>query len=94
MTAEPHFIELSTNSRAELRAQFSAAVDETLRRRSSTLLVGLDSLASLDDCVFSAAIVALRRLREVGGTIRLITHKASHRKTLTTTGLDRVFEVH
>jgi hypothetical protein len=81
-TAEPHFIDLYTSSRTELRAQLSAAVDETLRRRSLTLLVGLDSLPNLDDGVLAAAIIALRRLRESGGTLRLKTGNASHRRTL------------
>lgn len=92
-TAEPYFIELYTSSRTGLRAQFTAAVDETLRRRSLTLFVCLDSLPNLDDSVLSGAIIALRRLREFGGTLQFMTQKASHRRTLSATGLDRVFKI-
>jgi anti-anti-sigma regulatory factor len=93
MTTKPHFIELYTNSLAELRAQFSAAVDETRRRQSLLLEVGLDSLPNLDDTVIAATIAALRRLREFGGSLRLVTQKPSHRNKLSATGLDHVFEV-
>jgi anti-anti-sigma regulatory factor len=93
VTTKPHFIELYTDSLTELRAQFSAAVDETRRRQSLLLEVGLDSLPNLDDSVIAAAITALRRLREFGGTLRLITKKPSHRRTLSATGLDHVFEL-
>jgi anti-anti-sigma regulatory factor len=57
------------------------------------LIIGLDRLASLDDEALSATIVALRRHRESGGTVRLVTQNAVHRDRLARTGLDRVFEV-
>jgi hypothetical protein len=38
-------------------------------------------------------IVALRRLREAGGTVRLVTQSVAHRKRLVVTGLDRIFDV-
>jgi len=57
------------------------------------LIIGLDRLASLDDEALSATIVALRRHREAGGTVRLVTQNAVHRDRLARTGLDRVFDV-
>jgi hypothetical protein len=57
------------------------------------LLLGLDSLTTIDDRVISAAIVALRRLRDLGGAVGLITRNTSHRKRLADIGLDRVFDI-
>src|ERR1700692_4467226 len=85
--------DLYTSSPIGLRAQTTTAVDETLRRGLTTLVLGLDSLPSLDDAVVSAAIRALRRLREVGGTVELVTERPEHRRYLEMTGLDRVFDV-
>jgi anti-anti-sigma regulatory factor len=91
MKNAPYFVELYSSSPRGLRAQATAAANETLRRRGTTLLLGLDNVPTLDDGVLSATIVALRRLREVGGTVRLVTQNSSHRKRLAITGLDRVF---
>jgi anti-anti-sigma regulatory factor len=89
----PYFVEVHSGSTTGLRAQTKAAVDETLRRRTTTLLLGLDSLSTLDDGILSATIVALRRLRDAGGTVRLVTRKTSHRTRLALTGLNRVFQI-
>jgi hypothetical protein len=78
----PYFVEVHSGSTTGLRAQTKAAVDEALRRRATTLLLGLDSLSTLDDALLSATIVALRRLRDAGGTVRLVTRKTSQRTRL------------
>jgi anti-anti-sigma regulatory factor len=57
------------------------------------LIIGLDRLAAIDDEAMSAIIVALRRVRETGGTIRLVTRNAHHHERLSIAGLDRIFEV-
>jgi anti-anti-sigma regulatory factor len=88
-----HFVELYSSSPTGLRAQTAAAVDETLERRSTTLLLGLDRLSILDDAVISATIVALRRLRDIGGTVHLVTCNTSHREHLARIGLNRVFGI-
>jgi anti-anti-sigma regulatory factor len=88
-----HFVEIYSSSPAGLRAQTAAAVSETLDRRSTTLLLGLDRLPALDDAVISAAIVALRKLRDIGGTVQLVTCNTSHREHLARIGLDRVFDI-
>jgi anti-anti-sigma regulatory factor len=85
--------ELYASSSAGLRAQAVSAADETLQLGRKTLVMGLDSLAAFDDGAVSAAIVALRRLREAGGSVRLVTGNAAHRKQLEMTGLDRIFDV-
>lgn len=64
-----------------------------MRRGATILALGIDNLAALDDAAISATIVALRRLREIGGTVRLVTRNAAHLKRLAQTGLDHVFDV-
>jgi len=86
--------DLYASSSAGLRAQAVRAADETLRLGRTTLVIGLDSLPVFDDAAVSAAIIALRRLREVGGSVRLVTHNAAHRQELALTGLDHVFDVY
>jgi anti-anti-sigma regulatory factor len=86
-------VELYSSSLGGLRAQTVAAAHETLRRSATVLVLGLDSLAALDDAAISATIVALRILREVGGTVWLVTGNAAYRDYLALTGLDRIFEV-
>jgi anti-anti-sigma factor len=88
-----HFVELYASSPVGLRAQAVEAVNDALRRGSTLLVLGLDSLSTLDDAALSAMIVALRRLREVGGTVRLVTQSVAHRKRLVVAGLDRIFDV-
>jgi|ERR1700723_234473 anti-anti-sigma regulatory factor len=90
---KPLFVEFYTSSPSGLRAQATAAVSDAIQRRSTILVVGLDSLARLDDAVISAIIVALRGLRAIGGTVRLVTQSVTHRRHLAAIGLDRVFDV-
>jgi anti-anti-sigma factor len=90
---KPHFVEFRASSPVGLRAQAVDAADAALRRGTNLLVLGLDSLSMLDDASIAAMIVALRRLREIGGTVRLVTQSAAHRKRLMLTGLDRIFDV-
>src|SRR5471032_3164872 len=89
----PHFVELHANSPIGLRAQATAAVDDARRRMANVLIIGLDRLASLDDEAMAATIVALRRYRDGGGSVRLLTQNAAHRERLALAGLDRIFDV-
>jgi anti-anti-sigma regulatory factor len=89
----PHFVKLHSNSPTGLRAQTAGAVEEALHLRTTSLLLGLDGLPILDDAVISESIVALRKLRDVGGTVRLVTGNATHRERLSQLGLDRVFDI-
>jgi anti-anti-sigma regulatory factor len=87
------FVEFYASSPTGLRAQARAAVNDAIRQHSTVLVVGLDNLKTLDDAVISAAIVALRGLREVGGAVRLVTQNIPHRRQLESAGLDRIFEI-
>jgi hypothetical protein len=69
----PYFVKLHSGSPTELRAQTAIAVEETLRLHTASLLLGLDGLSILDDALIAGTIVALRKLRDVGGTVRLVT---------------------
>jgi anti-anti-sigma regulatory factor len=86
-------IDLYTSSPSGLRAQAVAAADETLQAGRTLLVLGLDCLTEFDDAVLSATIVALRKLREVGGSVRLVTHNADHYSRLEAAGLTHIFEV-
>lgn len=90
---KPHVVEFYESSPVGLRAQATDAVDGALRRGTTSLVFGLDSLSALDDAAISAIIVALRRLREIGGTVGLVTQSAAHRERLMLTGLDCIFDV-
>jgi anti-anti-sigma regulatory factor len=90
---KPHCVEFYASSPNGLRAQATAAVSDAMRRGSTILVVGLDSLSRLDDAEISATIVALRGLRETGGTVRLVTQSVAHRHLLKAMGLDRIFGV-
>jgi anti-sigma B factor antagonist len=90
---KPHVVELYASSPVGLRAQAVEAANDALRRGSTLLILGLDNLTTLDDAALSAMIVALRRLREAGGTVRLVTQNGAHRNRLAVTGLDRIFDV-
>src|SRR5580704_11255842 len=87
------FAQYYASSAAGLQAQSRAAVDDALGRGAKLLVLGLDNLPALDDAAISATIAASRRLREAGGSVRLVTQRASHRERLSLTGLDRVFRV-
>jgi anti-anti-sigma regulatory factor len=90
---KPSFVELYASSSNGIRAQATSAVDDALHRGATLLVLGLDNLPALDDAVLSAAIVALRRLREIGGNVRLATQNPAHQKRLAQAGLDRIFAV-
>ena len=86
--------DLYASSAGGLRAQAISAADETLLRGRDTPVIGLDNLSAFDDAAASAAILALRRLREAGGSVRLVTSNVTHRERLALTGLDHVFDIY
>jgi anti-anti-sigma regulatory factor len=82
-------LELFESSGVGLRAQATAAAEAMLRQGRTTLTIGLDNLGAVGDAVIAAVIVALRIMREAGGTICLLTHNSEHRHQLALYGLDR-----
>lgn len=77
---------------AELAA-LRAAVGLTLERGERELTVGLDGVSWLDAELLHELIRGQRRLREVGGSLRLAIPRPELVTALRTMGLDRVFVV-
>jgi len=87
------YVELFESSSVGLRAQASAAAQDILRQGRKNLTIGLDNLSTVSDGAVAAVIVALRTMRESGGTIRLFTRNSEHRRQLLLSGLDRIMMV-
>jgi anti-anti-sigma regulatory factor len=86
-------VQLYQSSRAGLQAQAAAAASDVLRAGQKTLTFGLDNLSNIGDDAVAALIVALRKMREEGGTIVLETTNAQHQQALLLNGLDRVVSI-
>jgi anti-anti-sigma regulatory factor len=84
-------LQLLTSSPNGLRAQAIAAADETIRLGQTQLIIDLDNLTHADDAVLSALILALRRLREAGASLRVLTSKDPIRNYLDSTGMRLAF---
>lgn len=74
-------------------ASLRAAVDAAIAGEAPTLTVGVDAVTALDAAVLGGLIAGLRRLRDVGATVRLHATRPDLLRTLEVTGLDRVFDV-
>ena len=70
-----------------------AAVDAAVAAHTPALTVGVDAVTSLDAAVLGGLIAGLRRLRDIGSTVRLHATRPDLLRTLEVTGLDRVFDV-
>jgi anti-anti-sigma regulatory factor len=57
------------------------------------LTISLDELPALDDNAINTIVVALRRMREARGTVRLQVRRRDLLEKLQATGLDRVFKI-
>jgi anti-anti-sigma factor len=84
-------VQLLTSSPSGLRAQIIAAADDTITAGRSLLIVDLDNLAQMDDAVFAALILALRRLRDAGASLRVVTSKSTIRRYFDSTGMKVAF---
>ena len=80
-------VQLLASSPSGLRAQAIAAANETIRSGKKQLIVDLDNLTQMDDAVLSALILALRRLREEGASLSVLTSKDANRVYLDSTGM-------
>ncbi|MBV8600128.1 MAG: STAS domain-containing protein [Candidatus Eremiobacteraeota bacterium] len=69
------------------------SVSSTLKNGERTLTVDIDAIGYLDPAVIRELVLGLRRLREVGGTLRLQTTRPGIAKALCSIGLDKVFRV-
>ncbi len=86
-------VQLYESSRAGLRAQATTAASDVLRAGQKTLTFGLDNLSNVGDDAVAALIIALRKMREDGGTIVLETTNEQHQRALVLNGLDRIMSI-
>jgi hypothetical protein len=86
-------VQLYESSRAGLQAQATAAASDVLRAGQKTLTFGLDNLGNIGDDAVSALVIALRKMREEGGTIVLETANDKHQQALLRSGLDRIVSI-
>jgi anti-anti-sigma factor len=70
-----------------------AAVDAAVARGAEQVVLDLDTLAVLDTEALRGLIALLRRARLKGAQIALRSSREEIRRTLSITGLDRVFAV-
>jgi anti-anti-sigma regulatory factor len=83
-------VQLLTSSPSGLRAQAIAAANETILSGQKQLIVDLDNLTQMDVAVLSALILALRRLREEGASLTVVTAKNENRAYLNSTGMKAI----
>ena len=88
-----HTHTFGTAHRAAELAALRAAIGLTLERGERELTVGLDGVNWLDADLLHELIRGQRRLREVGGSLRLAVPRPELLTALQTMGLDRVFAV-
>jgi anti-anti-sigma regulatory factor len=81
------------DGRNALAAFVTLALDASDAELLPAVAVGLDGVAKLEAPVMAALIASLRRLREAGGSLALVTRRDEIRGSLRATGLDRVFTV-
>lgn len=74
-------------------AALSTRVLDALGDGSKTVAVDLDAITVLDSAAMRRLITLLRRTREHGGELRLITARADIRRSLAVTALDKIFHV-
>ena len=75
------------------RLALRATLDVAVSAKKPRLVVGLDRIAELDSATINSLIVALRRMRDAGGEIRLHVTRRDILRTLADTGLDHVFQI-
>jgi anti-anti-sigma regulatory factor len=81
------------NPRNAARDQVLATVENAIAAHQPSLTLGLDELPTLEAGEMGSLIVALRRMRETGGSVVLHVTRPDMLQALAETGLDRVFKV-
>lgn len=71
-------------------AALHTAVDTALNTREQTLVVDLDGVGFIDNAVIRELILALRRLRDRGGSLYVTYTRPSIQSSLCALGLERV----
>jgi len=79
--------------RPQAYCETEAALLGKLREGAGHAVLDLDGIATLDTNALRGLISLLRRVRSAGGEIVLRSGRTDVRRTLSVTGLDRVFAV-
>jgi anti-anti-sigma regulatory factor len=77
----------------ESRGALLAEADKAIAAGDRTLTIGLDGLKAIDARAMGSLIVALRRMREAGGSVLLHVTRPELLSELCVSGLDRVFKI-
>lgn len=87
------YVRLAPQGNGEARESLQKIAEEALAAKERALTVGLDDLPALDADVMGGLIVALRRMREAGGSVALHVTRPDLLGALAVSGLDRVFKI-
>lgn len=71
-----------------------SALLDALRESEGTVIVDLDGVGFIDSSGLGVLVGALRRAREAGGDLRIVSARPAVEKILRITGLDRVFTLY
>jgi anti-sigma B factor antagonist len=74
--------------------QLKGRLKEALDKGSANIVVQLAEVAFLDSSGLGVLIGALKRCKEAGGILALVSPRRPVRKVLSITGLDKVFPIH
>ena len=69
-------------------------LDEQLREGRTDLVVDLSHVSFLDSTGLGVLVGRLKRVRTLGGSMRLVVSDGRVLKVFAITGLDKVFEIH
>jgi len=70
--------------------QFVAAAKESLASGCSDYIVDLDGVTYLDGRALAALMSFFKSVSAAGGSVRIVTSNAFHRRLFSITGIDRV----
>jgi anti-anti-sigma factor len=81
------------NAGPQSRNELLAVAEKATAASEKTLIIGLDDLRDVDATVMGSLIVALRRMRDSGGSVVLHVTRPELLGELRVSGLDRVFKI-
>jgi anti-sigma B factor antagonist len=82
--------EVDLDTAPHLKAELAEAV----KGGASNIAVNLEGVDFLDSSGLGVLIGSLKRCKEAGGTLALVSPRRPVRKVLSITGLDKVFPIH
>lgn len=74
--------------------ELKTALVDALQQSDGKVIVDLDGVGFIDSSGLGVLVGALRRAREAGGDMKIVSARAAVEKILKITGLDRVFPLY